>query len=166
MKLAEALTERKTLQEKLARLRARLTANARVQEGDSPAEQPEALLREIDATAAALEALIVRVNHTNVTATLAAAGVAAAGAADEPRLTLMEAVARRDMLRVRLSALSELVAAAQPGPQRFAVTRSEIRLRATVDVADLQKRVDALAREIRMLDTRIQAANWLEEVMN
>ena len=150
MKLAEALTERKTLMEKLARLRARLAANARVQEGDEPAEKPESLLAEVDVSAAALENMIVRINRTNVSTALE----------NEPRVTLMEAVARRDMLRLRFAALTELVAAAQPGPQRFAVTRSEVRSRPTVDVAALQTQVDALAREIRQLDTRLQAANW------
>ena len=42
MKLAEALNERKAMQERLGRLRVRLAANARVQEGDTPAERPEA----------------------------------------------------------------------------------------------------------------------------
>lgn len=141
MKLAEALTERKALQEKVARLRVRLTANARVQEGDA---------------AAALEALIVRINRTNLAATLA----------DEPRLTLMEAVARRDMLKLRFAALGELVNAAAPAGQRFfAVTRSEIKSRATVNVAELQGQLDALAREIRELDARLQAANWTVDLV-
>jgi len=155
MKLAEALAERKTLQDKLTRLRARLVANARVQEGDQPAERPEALLGEANDTAAALEILIVRINRTNIAAELPG----------EPLLTIMEAVARRDTLRVRLTALSELVAAAQPGPQRFALTRSEIRSRPTVDVAGLQQQVDTQAREIRELDTRLQAANWTIELV-
>jgi hypothetical protein len=155
MKLAEALTERKALQERLARLRARLVANARVQEGDVPAEQPEVLLTEIEEAAGALERLIVRINLTNV----------AAAVTDEPRLTLMEAVARRDMLKLRFAALAELVASAQPNPRAFAVTRSEIRSRPTVDVAETQKRLDALAREIRELDTQLQAANWTVELV-
>jgi hypothetical protein len=155
MKLAEALTERKALQERLARLRARLVANARVQEGDVPAEQPEVLLTEIEEAASALERLIVRINLTNV----------AAAVTDEPRLTLMEAVARRDMLKLRFAALAELVASAQPNPRAFAVTRSEIRSRPTVDVAETQKRLDALAREIRELDTQLQAANWTVELV-
>jgi hypothetical protein len=155
MKLAEALTERKALQERLARLRARLVANARVQEGDVPAEQPEVLLTEIEEAASALERLIVRINLTNV----------AAAVTDEPRLTLMEAVARRDMLKLRFAALAELVASAQPNPRAFAVTRSEIRSRPTVDVAETQKRLDALAREIRDLDTQLQAANWTVELV-
>jgi hypothetical protein len=154
MKLAEALNERKAMQERLARLRARLAANARVQEGDAPAERPEALLTEIGEVTEALERLIVRINLTNV----AAAVEAVTADADGPRL--MEAVARRDMLKVRFVALAELVAAAQPNPRQFAVTRSEIRSVATVDVAEMQKRLDALARDIRELDTRLQAANW------
>ena len=156
MKLAEALTERKAMQERLARLRARLVANARVQEGDAPAERPEALLTEIGEVAAALERLIVRINLTNVAVALAAA--------DGPRLTLMEAVARRDLLKLRFAALAELVAAAQPNPRQFAVTRSEIRLVPTVDVAEMQRRLDALARDIRELDTQLQAANWAVEL--
>jgi hypothetical protein len=155
MKLAEALTERKAMQERLARLRARVVANARVQEGDQPAERPEALLTEIGEVANALERLIVRINLTNV----------AAAVSEAPRLTLMEAVARRDMFKVRFAALAELVAAAQPNPRQFAVTRSEIRSVATVDVAEMQRRLDALAREIRELDTQLQAANWTVELV-
>jgi hypothetical protein len=154
MKLAEALTERKAMQERLARLRMRLVANARVQEGDAPAERPDALLAEIGEVAEALERLIVRINLTNV----------AAAVTEAPRLTLMEAVARRDLLKVRFAALAELVAAAQPNARQFAVTRSEIRLVPTVDVAEMQKRLDALARDIRELDTQLQAANWAVEL--
>lgn len=154
MKLAEALNERKAMQERLARLRARMVANARVQEGDAPAERPETLLAEIGEVAAALERLIVRINLTNVAQVVT----------DAPRLTLMEAVARRDMLKVRFAALAELVAAAQPNARQFALTRSEIRLVATVDVAEMQKRLDALARDIRELDTQLQAANWAVEL--
>lgn len=157
MKLAEALTERKALQEKITRLRARLAANARVQDGDQPAERPADLLAEVAETTAALETLIVRINRTNLTATLA----------EEPRLTLMEAVARRDMLKLRFTALSELIGAAAPGAagRYFAVTRSEIKQRATVDVAELQKDLDSLARQVRELDGRLQAANWAVDLL-
>jgi hypothetical protein len=154
MKLAEALNERKAMQERLGRLRGRLVANARVQEGDAPAERPEALLSEIGEVAAALERLIVRINLTNV----------ASAVTEAPRLTVMEAVARRDMVKVRFAALAELVAAAQPNPRQFAQTRSEIRSVPTVDVAEMQKRLDSLARDIRALDTQLQAANWAVEL--
>ena len=48
MKLAEALTLRADLQRRIAALRDRLKRNAKVQEGDTPAEDPAVLLRELD----------------------------------------------------------------------------------------------------------------------
>ena len=45
MKLATALAERHDLQHRLTELRQRLEQNARVQEGDTPAEEPAALLQ-------------------------------------------------------------------------------------------------------------------------
>lgn len=45
MKLATALAERHDLQRRLTELRQRLEQNARVQEGDTPAEEPAALLQ-------------------------------------------------------------------------------------------------------------------------
>lgn len=46
MKLAEALILRADYQKRLAQLRERIKANARVQEGESPAEEPQALIAE------------------------------------------------------------------------------------------------------------------------
>jgi Family of unknown function (DUF6847) len=44
MKLAEALIQRKALKENVEQLRLRLVKVAKVQEGDTPAEQPQELL--------------------------------------------------------------------------------------------------------------------------
>jgi hypothetical protein len=44
MKLAEALALRADLQARLAQLASRATTNARYQEGEEPAEDPNALL--------------------------------------------------------------------------------------------------------------------------
>ena len=46
MKLAEALLLRTEQQQKLELLEGRIRANLKVQEGDTPHEDPEALLRE------------------------------------------------------------------------------------------------------------------------
>jgi hypothetical protein len=46
----------------------------------------------------------------------------------------------------------------------FAITRSEIKFRPTVEVAELQKDIDALAKEYRELDTRIQTRNFETEL--
>ena len=65
MKLAEALTLRGDLQKRASQLHARLNNNAKVQEGESPAEDPRELLTELDGVMAQLEDLITRINLTN-----------------------------------------------------------------------------------------------------
>ncbi len=44
MKLAEALLQRKSLKDQIGALKARAVNDARVQEGDKPAERPEELV--------------------------------------------------------------------------------------------------------------------------
>jgi hypothetical protein len=150
MTLAEALVKRKGLKERLDSLRQRVIANARVQEGDRPTEDPAELMAQIDAAANELEQLIVAINRTNLAARLPG----------EEGWCLMEAIAHRDLLTLRQTAVSQIIEAARTTRDRWAMTRNEVRTTATVDVAALQKQVDALAKERRELDTRLQAANW------
>ncbi|MFV9506780.1 MAG: DIP1984 family protein [Oscillochloridaceae bacterium umkhey_bin13] len=146
MKLAEALVERKAAQQKLAELNERLQRVAVVQEGERPAEEPAALLAELDEVAARLERLILAINQTNGQATLA------------DGRTLTAAIARRDVLRMRQGATDALLRSV--GSPQFRARGAEIKFVPTVAVPDLQTRRDALAKEYRELDTAIQAANW------
>ena len=43
-------------------------------------------------------------------------------------------------------------------------TRGEIKVRSTVKVPELQKQVDALSRQLRELDVRLQGLNWTTEL--
>ena len=63
MKLANALSQRSELQDRIRQLEHRLNNNAQVQEGESPAEDPEELLRELEEDYAQLEALIASINR-------------------------------------------------------------------------------------------------------
>jgi hypothetical protein len=144
--LGEALTVRADLQQRLGELRGRLLAVAKVQEGETPAEQPDALLTEFEQAAERLRTLIARINRTNLT-TVTAAGE-----------SLTAALARRDVLAIRHKVHRELAAAASEQSERYSLR--EIRLTATVDVARLRRTVDELARERRELDVALQAANW------
>ena len=65
MKLAEALALRSDLQKRAAQLQVRLNNNARVQEREKPAENPQTLLAELDTIMAELEDLVTRINLTN-----------------------------------------------------------------------------------------------------
>lgn len=146
MKLAEALVERKAAQQKLVELNERLQRAAVVQEGERPAEEPAALLAELDEVAARLERLILAINNTNGQATLA------------DGRTLTAAIARRDVLRMRQGATDALLRSV--GSPQFRARGAEIKFVPTVSVPELQARRDVLAKEYRELDTAIQAANW------
>lgn len=158
MKLAEALIERKAIKDRLTRLRERLVENAKVQEGDTPQEDPRALLGDVDASLSELQTLTIRINATNIRTPLAEGGA----------VTLMEAIAERDTLLLKRAILNQLAqgTAINNNQQRvYGVTRNEVKFRPTVDVGALQKEIDALAKQYRELDTKIQAANFATELV-
>jgi hypothetical protein len=145
MKVAEALAHRADLQRRLEQLKQRLVKNARVQEGDQPAEAPDELQTEFERCAAELISLIQRINRTNASSRL---GVG----------TLADALAERDVFKIRHAAYRELAAAASTTQTR--TTRSEVKFVSTVSVAATQRKADDLAKHLRELDTRIQEADW------
>ena len=153
MKLAEALTARADLQRRIEQLRARITANARYQEGEEPAEDASALLIEADAALGQLRDLIRRINATNSRLDLGADG------------TMTDALAARDVLRLQHSLLADAAAAASGANDLFLrQMRSELRQISALPVAVLRSRADAIAQELRELDNRIQQANWLHDL--
>ncbi len=150
MKLAEALQERADLNRRIQQLQQRLANNAIVQEGDSPAENPNDLLSELNSSVKNLEALITQINMTNCQTMTNGE-------------SLTSLLARRDVLKMKLSAYRDLAYNASQVGRR--ATRTEIKLLSTVDVKALQKQVDSMARELRQLDNTIQAANWATELI-
>ena len=151
MKLAEALMERADLQKRLSQLRNRLSMNAKVQEGEAPAEDPAALLAELGDVVSRLEEHIVRINRTN------------ANAVCEGGETLSVLLARRDCLRMKVEALRDFLNDASATVMRG--TKSEVVVRSTVSVSELQREVDALSKALRELDMRIQSLNWTTELL-
>ena len=149
MKLAEALMQRSDLQTRLEQLRERMKANALVQEGEKPAEDPAVLLEELSSGTAQLEALIARINLTNA-------------AVQKDGKTLTELLARREALTLRISIARSLLETASRPIMRG--SRMEVKIHSTVDVAAIRKETDDLARELRLLDTAIQSTNWTEEL--
>jgi len=150
MRLAEALIERKSLTEKISKLRQRLDENVLVQEGDRPTEQPESLIEELNTAIEQLEMLIKRINAANIAARLG------------DGMSLADAIVRRDMLRLRREAIEQAANSASLRQSRY--SRSEVRLVPTVNGAELHDRVDSLSRAWRELDAQIQAVNWATEL--
>ena len=130
MKLAEALQLRGDLQKRMMQLSDRLMQNARVQEGEKPAEDPEALLAEYESCAGQLEELMARINRTNCE-TRTGEG------------TLTELLARRDCLKMRVRTYHDFLMAASSLTQRG--MRTEIKVFSTVPVPEYRKKADALS---------------------
>ncbi|MBC7810664.1 MAG: DIP1984 family protein [Burkholderiales bacterium] len=151
MKLAEALILRADAQKRIQQLRERLNRSAKVQEGESPPEEPQALLEELQRTLTEFVDLMKRINRTNVTT------------AFDANTTLTDALADRDGLSLERSILVDLINAAAGAQFRYG--RSEIKYVSTIDVAGVQKRADDLAKRHRELDTRIQQLNWSTELV-
>ena len=145
MKLAEALQERADLNRKIEELRRRLNNCILVQEGEEPAEDPAALLEELDGAVARLETLMAQINLTNCR-------TKAQG------MTLTEMIARKDAMLLKISAYRDLVYTAGQNTQRARGT--EIKVKSVLKASELQTEVDTLAREIRLLDNLLQETNW------
>jgi len=148
VKLAEALLERKSIKEQIDNLKERARQDVRVQEGDEPSELPENLYAEMEKLVNRLEEMIIAINRTNISATL------------PDGQTLMEAIARRDMLKMRYQAVKDLSEAAAPERSLWRQTHTEVKFKPTISIAEWRKKADDLAREYRELDNQIQAANW------
>jgi hypothetical protein len=150
MKLAEALAERADATRRVEQLRGRIVGSARYQEGEEPPEDASVLLTEAGQVFVQLEMLIRRINRTNAVAEI------------EPGVTVTDALARRDVLRLRHSMISAAAdAAAGRDHGGFArQLRSELKMLAALPVAELRAQADVLARDIRELDVRIQRSNW------
>lgn len=152
MKLAEALILRADYKKRLAQLRQRISFNAKVQEGEKPAQDPNALLKEFEEVADNMCDLLKRINRTNLATTF------------EKNRTLTDALAERDVLAMRRTVYEELVNSASATQDRY--SRSEIKSQSTVNVKQIQKQVDGFAKAYRELDTAIQALNWNTELLD
>lgn len=149
MKLAEALNLRADLQKRVAQIKERLNNNIKVQEGDEPAEAPEDLFRELDATIVQLQEMIFRINRTNLST-------------EWEGRCLTDMIAEKDTLALRISVLREVLDNANVRSDRF--SRNEIKFVRTIDVAALQKQIDELSKQLRELDTHLQQANWMTDL--
>ena len=153
MKLAEALSLRADATRRVEQLRTRIVANARYQEGEEPTEDAAALLAEAGAVLNELENLIRRINKTNAATQIG------------PEGTITDALARRDVLRVRHSVVTAAAdaAAGRGGGRQL---RSELKMLSALPVAQLRSQSDDLARQIREVDVSIQKSNWEFDLMD
>lgn len=161
MRLSEALSLRKDAQKRIEQLRERAANNAVVQEGEAPAEDPAALMREAREAVHTWQWLVQQINLTNAVTAL------------EDGTPHTIALARRDALKMQRTILARVADAASPDStdERYyrrhpwRTLRSELRYVPQVDVTDLRRQADDLARQIRELDQRIQVVNFARDLI-
>jgi hypothetical protein len=151
MKLAEALLFQSDYQQKIQQLKTRLIRTAKVQEGETPAEDPQALLAELDSTIKQLTDLTQRIQKTNSSTLLI------------NEITIADALITRDTILLKQSIYDSLVEQAATPQER---SRSEIKYSSTVSINDIQRKIEKMSREYRELDIQIQQANWETELMD
>ena len=76
--------------------------------------------------------------------------------------TITELLAHRDCLKSRIQVMRNFLDNASNKVGRM--THSEIRIKSTVPVSEIQKRVDLLSKELRQCDELIQELNWTTEL--
>lgn len=145
MKLAEALNLRADVQKRIASLKERLIRNAKVQEGDVPAEDPVVLLKELEGNIIELEKLIKAINKTNSLTYIEGESIT-------------DIIAKRDALGLKLSILRSFIDTASEKIDRY--SNKEIKILSTVNVSEKQEEVDKLSKEYRIIDTKLQGLNW------
>ncbi len=150
MKLAEALSKRSQLMEKVSQLKVRLNDCIKVQEGDVPAESPDSVIRELDRTLEELGSLIYHINLTNTLT-------------EVDGQTITSLLAMRDVRSMKVKTLGEALKVLTEREDRY--NRNEIRFVRTVDVKDFRHIYDRSAAELRELDLRIQALGWTTELI-
>ena len=150
MKLAQALILRSDTQKRIEQLKVRLFSNAKTQENESPSEDPKLLLKELDKLTSKLFKLICSINLTNSSAKF-------------DGMSLTEMIAKKDALVLKANVLREFATSASQKVDLY--SNSEIKILSTVDVAALQKQVDALSKEIRELEMKLQEANWAVDLV-
>jgi uncharacterized protein DUF6847 len=109
------------------------------------------LIAELGRVSTELHDLIKRINRTNSATAFAGRG------------TISDALAERDVLALQRTAYAELAQTAAITQGRF--TRSEVKYISTINVAEIQKRADELAKNYRDLDARIQELNWQTDLV-
>ena len=146
MKLAEALLIRSDMQKKLAQLKGRIKANVKVQEGDTPSEDPNELMIDASQIITELTALIERIHRTN------------AVAKTDKGQSMLTLLVERDTLELRHKLLLEAIEATQTEADRY--SPREIKWHVMISVASLQKQADDIAMKLRKINIVIQANNW------
>jgi len=151
MKLAEALIERAELQKENVMLLGRIKDNTMVQEGDSPAEEPNELIAQYEKNMERFLWLVQKINETNSKTTFG------------DGMNIADAIALRDCLGAKHRAYKNMYESTTINIHRY--SQNEIKFVRCLEPKVVQKQIDKLAKEYRELDTKLQGLNWTVDLV-
>ena len=146
IKLAEGLLLRADLMKKIEHLQNRIRPVLIVSDDKLPQEDPDKLLAQLRKAIQDLESIVIRINKTNNETQVEGEG------------SLMEALAKRDSLKMLSEKLRNIRYAAQVD------NSGDNNLKTTIDIKKLQNEMDQAGRAFREIDSKIQEINWLTEL--
>ena len=151
MKLAEALIERAELKKENAQLLSRIKSNTLVQEGDSPAEDPEALIAQYEHNMEHLLWLVQKINETNSKTSF------------DDNMSISDAIALRDFYGAKHKAYQTMYESTTISVNRY--SQNEIKFVRSLQPSVIQKKIDEVAKKYRKLDTKLQGLNWTVDLI-
>jgi hypothetical protein len=77
--------------------------------------------------------------------------------------SLTALIAQKDALTLQIRVYRELISEASQSVRRM--SRSEILIKSAVNVRDLQSKCDTLSKKLREVDNKLQATNWVTELL-
>ena len=76
---------------------------------------------------------------------------------------LTELIAKKDTLSLKIQAYKEIVSVASQTAYR--ARNTEIKIKPAITVTEWQAQIDNMARELRLLDNKLQESNWNIDLM-
>jgi len=156
MTLLQTLQEKKRLTARITALWALLSQSSVVEEGEEPEENPIDVRGDLERSIGQLEELTIKLNIAN-NAVLVSIG--------DYRVPMMQCLARRDVLKPKLAALTGYINSLRTrNNNKYGQEQKKKVLVKGVDIKVLQKEYDDLAQELRNLDNAIQYTNVTTEL--
>jgi hypothetical protein len=149
MKLAVAFSLLDDLQESISQLASRLKDSSKVQEGDSPEENVEELMVELDDKLSQREDLIYRIILT----------FSQPLCGSEPITRMM---AHRDRLERQVYIMDDVIGYATEIDTDY--SPSKVKYVRLIDVTSFRKRADNFAKQLRGTEMKIEELNWTVEL--
>lgn len=155
MTLAEALIEKKELNNTIDSVFSALIDSVKIQEGDQVREDQDDLNARLTQTLTDIQKLTIAINRTNANTVIVF---------NDQTITLAIAIIQRDTLKRQMGFYNSIVERVTHRSERY--SRNEIKDIVTIDPSKYREQYNKLAKQFRQLDVLIQRTNWNTDLID